>query len=181
MGEDRRDHRSWVVLELTRAGEMKSEEGTISSLLRDALRVPADHPVFVPCATYVTGGHTVTVHLMEGYAFVASGLAEPTYYNLEQGPYVRRVLTTRAPNGMRALKVLPDSEIQNLKRKLAEQVSSDIIEGMQVLVTEGTYGRLRGEVLDVDDEDASVRFTLRSIDLIARIPRVFLTPDAEES
>jgi len=133
----------------------------------------------VPCASYLTGGHMVTVHLMEGYVFIASGLPESTYLSLEAGPYVRKVLTQRMPNGMRTLNVLPEREIASMRRKLAEQVSSDITEGMHVRVTEGTYGNMDGEVLTVDPEDADVRFTLRSIDLIARIPRVFLKPSGD--
>ena len=92
---------------------------------------------------------------------------------------MRKVLTQRMPNGMRTLNVLPEREIASMRRKLAEQVSSDITEGMHVRVTEGTYGNMDGEVLTVDPEDADVRFTLRSIDLIARIPRVFLKPSGD--
>lgn len=180
-GSDQRDSRTWVVVELTRAGEVKVEEGTISALLREALGVDKAYPVFVPSTTYPSRGRDVTIHLIEGYVFVASGLPEITYLNLEGTcPYVRRVLSSRSPSGMRALNVIPDSSVQDMRRKLAQQVASDIKEGMKVTVTEGTYTHLDGEVMEVDGDDAHVRFTLRSLDLIARVPRVFLSPSDEE-
>lgn len=180
-GSDQRDNRTWVVIELTRAGEVKVEEGNISLLLREALGVDKQHPVFVPSTTYLSRGHNVTIHLMEGYVFVASGLPEISYLNLEGNcPYVRRVLSSRSPSGMRALNVIPESSVQDMRRKLSQQVSSDIKEGMQVTVVDGTYSHLEGKVVDVDGENAHVRFTMRSLDLIARVPRVFLTPSDEE-
>jgi transcription antitermination factor NusG len=184
-GTDQRDSYSWVVLELTRAGESKVEDGDLERLLRETLRVEASHPVFIPSMTYTNRGRRVTIHLMEGYVFVASGLRETEYLALESScPYIRRVLTSRGPSGMRVLSVVPDSKIADMRMQLAQQVSSDITEGMRVIVTDGTYSRLDGDVIEVekDGDSAHVRFVLRSLDLIARIPRVFLSPaDEEES
>lgn len=180
-GSDQRDSTTWVVLELTRAGEAKVEEGTLPHLLREALGVGRDYPVFLPSVTYCARGRNITLHLMEGYAFVASGLPETVYLNLEGTcPYVRKVLSSRSPSGMRALNVIPDTSVQDMRRKLAEQVSSDIVEGMHVVVTDGTYTHLDGHVIEIDGAEAHVRFTMRSLDLIARVPRVFLTPSDEE-
>lgn len=178
---DQRDSRTWVVLELTRAGEVKVEEGVFPNLIRDALGVDSSYPVFVPSLSYMQGGRRTTVHLMEGYAFVASGLAEVAYLNLEgANPYVRKVLSSKSPSGMRVLSVIPDEAVQDMREQLAKHVSSDIVEGMRVMVTEGVYANLQGEVLVVGEADASVRFVLRSLDIITTIPRVFLTPDDGE-
>jgi hypothetical protein len=181
-GHDLRDNRTWVVIELTRAGELKVEEGTIADLLRKALGVDDAYPVFVPSVSYMAGNRRTTLHLMEGYAFVASGLPEVQYLNLEGVcPYVRRVLTSKSPSGMRVLQVIPDAGVQDMRQQLSEHVSADVLPGMHVNVTEGVYANLDGEVVDVQGSDAHVRFTLRSIDIITSIPRVFLTPaDAEE-
>jgi transcription antitermination factor NusG len=179
-GTDQRDALNWVVLELTRTGEVKAEEGLLEGLLREALKSESEHPIFIPSMSYQNGGRRVTVALMEGYAFIASGLTEMTYFGLENSPYVRRVLSTRTPNGMRALSVIPDSRVQEMRVQLAQQVSSDIMEGMRVTVTDGVYNRLDGEVVQIDGDSARVRFVLRSLDLIAPVPRVFLTPIKEE-
>jgi len=176
---DNRDNPSWVVLELTRAGEVKAEEGFLAGLLREILRVPQNHPVFVPSLTYVSAGHRISVHLMEGYAFMAAGLPETSYLGLENCPYVRHVLTTRSPHGMRTLSVIPDSKIADMRSQLAQQVASDVITGMHVTVTDGVFGALDGHVVLVVGDDAHVRITLRSLDLIAKIPRVFLCPVKE--
>lgn len=178
-GADKRDARSWVVLELTRAGEARVEEGVLADLLREALGVGDEYPVFIPSVTYTSGGRRYSIHLMEGYAFVASGLPETSYFNLEGCPYVRSVLTTRNPSGMLVLSVIPDASVQDMRKKLAQQVSSDLEEGMRVVIVDGVYTSLEGEVLELDGEDAHVRITLRSLDLVTRIPRVFLAPPKE--
>ena len=179
-GRDRRDRRTWVVLELTRLGEIKAEEGVLVELLAEALGMDlAD--VFVPSTKYQTEGSRVSVHLMEGYAFAASGLPEGTYFALEHtSPYIRRILTVRSPGGMRALSVIPDSSVQEMRQRLVVQVADDLVEGMKVVVTDGVYGHLDGEILEVDGEEAHVRFSLRSLDLITKIPRVFLAPREDD-
>ena len=180
-GTDQRDSQTWVVVELTRAGEAKVEEGSLSGILRRALAVDESHPVFVPSLSYMSGNRRTTLHLMQGYVFVGSGLPEVQYYNLEGGcPYVKRILTSKSPSGMRVPSVIPDEGVQDMRRQLAEHVSSDVIPGMMVTVTEGTYAHMDGEILGVVDANAHVRFVLRSIDIITSIPKVFLTPKDEE-
>jgi len=179
-GTDQRDARSWVVLELTRLGEVKAEESLLEGLLRDALRADNQLAIFIPSVSYQNGGRRITVALMEGYAFVATGLPEMTYFGLESTQYVRKVLSVKTPNGMRALSVIPEARIVEMRAQLAQQVSSDLVEGMRVTVTEGVYSHLDGEVVQIDGDNARVRFLLRSLDLIAPVPRVFLTPVTED-
>jgi transcription antitermination factor NusG len=179
-GGDQRDVTTWVVLELTRQGELRIEEGSLAKHLRDALDVSQDHPIFIPSAMYTAGGRKVSVHLMEGYAFVGSGLPESSYLSLERGPYVRRVLTTRGPHGMRVLSVIPQSKVQLLRDQLREQVVSDVSEGMQVRITDGPYAHLDANVIELDGEFAHLHVTLRSLDLIARVPRMFIVPSDGE-
>lgn len=184
MGEahDQRDNRSWVVLELTHAGEAKIEEDRLPSLIRGALKVGPTFPVFIPAVTYESGGRRSTIYLMEGYVFVMAGLAETAYIRLEtQSPYVRKVLTSKSPSGMRVLSVIPDSAITEMKRQISQQVSSDLVEGMHVTVVDGVYCNLDGEVLGFHGEDAHVRFVMRSLDLIAKVPKVLLLPIKETS
>jgi len=81
-GPDQRDSRTWVIIELTRAGEAKVEDGSLADAIRKALAVDETHSVFVPSLTYMAGNRRTTVHLMEGYAFVESCLPEVRYYRL---------------------------------------------------------------------------------------------------
>lgn len=181
-GPDQRDKSTWVVLELTRLGEVKVEEGNLAALLREALGVDETFPVFIPSVSYLAGNRRTTIHLMEGYAFVISRLAEVQYINLEgRCPYVKKVLTTRSPSGMRVLSVIPDQNVQEMRQQLAQHVSSDVKDGMRVVVVEGVYAHLDGVVLHVQELEAQVRFQMRSIDIITTIPRMFLAPanDAE--
>jgi len=176
---DRRDDTSWVVVELTRSGELRAEEGTLDRYLQEGLQTPG-HKVFIPATTYVRNGKRITIHLMEGYAFVASGLPETLYFALERDCiHVKKVLCTPGPGGIPVLSVLSDTDVQEMKTQLRTVISEDINAGMRVMITQGTYAKLDGEVLEVGEEDAQVLIELRSFKVIRSIPRVFLEPMTE--
>lgn len=177
---DRRDDLTWIAIELTRQGEAKVEDGSIIGALRSDLEVGEEHPIFVPSVVYWTGGRQVTLHLMEGYVFVASGLPETRYFNLEKKPYVSQVMSSLGgPHRMRVPSVIPNSNIEDLRSKLRGMVASDIEVGAHVSILDGKYRGLEGRVLELDQEDAFVHVQLRSIKIIATIPRVFLEAQDE--
>jgi hypothetical protein len=172
---DRRDSTTWVALELTRNGEKLVEDGTLAKELRRALDVREEWPVFVPARIYEKKGRKITVHLMEGYAFIATGLDEVRYFRLEQTKLVQQVLSERkGARGIRVLATISDVRVSELRRQLSEEVASDIVTGMPVLVTDGIYSKLEGTVLDVEGDHAIVRFELRSLKVISKVPKVFL-------
>lgn len=176
---DQRDKPTWVVVELTRSGEQLAEDGNLDQALREALGEPT-HPVFVPSMVYVRGGRRTAIHLMEGYAFVGSGLAETRYFALEHDcPHVRQVLSFGGDGGhLRTLQTLPDSNIEDMRQQLRQHVATDIEVGMAVVITEGTYSNINAEVLGFEGEDAVVCIDeLRSIQIITRVPKVFLDPE----
>lgn len=170
-----------MVLELTRTGESCAQNGTLEGLLRETLDLTPEHPIFIPARTYDRKGTKVTIHLMEGYCFVATGLAETVYFALEKEcPYVKKVLSSEGPNGMSVLQVISNAKIEEMRTRLQEVLSAEIEVGMQVLVLEGTYAKLEGEVVGIADEDAHVHIQMRSFETIRSIPRVFLEPVGEE-
>lgn len=172
---DQRDSTTWVVLELSRHGEKLVEEGDLPREIRRILDVPPEWPVFVPSRMYEKKGKSVTVHLMEGYAFVASGLDEVRYFRLEQTRVISRVLSERkGEDAIRVLSTISDARVLELRRQLVEEIASDIIPGMRVTVTDGIYSKLEGAVLDIEDDHAIIRFELRSLKVISKVPKVFL-------
>jgi transcription antitermination factor NusG len=171
---DRRDGPTWVILELSRFGEKTVEAGSFEHDLRRALRVGEDWPVFVPARSYERKGRRSTVHLLEGYAFVGSGLDEIHYFKLETGRLVTQVMCNLTPNGMRVLRTVTDGEVMEMRRKLNAEVATDITPGMNVLVTDGTYSRLEGTVVGVEGDYAIVRFELRSLKVVTKVPKVHL-------
>jgi transcription antitermination factor NusG len=145
------------------------------------LGVDDEWPMFVPARVYNRGGKRVTIHLMEGYAFVASGLDEVDYFALEDDRYiVTKVMTASSPGGLRVLKTIPDRQIENLRQKLVEEVSSDIEPGMAVYVADGKYKGLDGVVLGLEAEYALVSVELRSLKIVAEIPRIFLATHEDD-
>lgn len=150
------------------------EDGTLADELRKALEVEENWPVFIPARVYEKNGKRVTVHLMEGYAFIATGLDEVRYFRLENSKIVEQVMSSRGARNIRRLETIHDSQVSDLRRRLSEEVAADIIPGMTVLVTDGVYSKLEGVVMDVEGDHAVVRFELRSLEVISKIPKVFL-------
>lgn len=172
---DQRDVTTWVAVELSPQGEIRVEEGTLEAALRRDLGVDADHAIFIPCALYRKDGRVVTIHLMEGYVFIASGLPETTYFSLERQSYASKVLSTQThPHRMRVLSVITNAHIQEMRNKLRSLVSSEIPVGAEVIVLDGTYRHLTGKVTGLDEGNAFVHIRLRSLEVVATVPRIFL-------
>lgn len=169
---DQRDETTWVVIELSPLGESKVEDGTLERTLRRDLGVDGDFPIFIPVLSYPKGSRTINIHLMEGYVFVATGLPDTTYFALERKEYVESVIST--PGRVRTMNVVPNKKIQELRAQLRQMVAADIQVGSTVRVTNGPYRNLEGTTITIDKDNASVRFLLRSLDMIATIPLVFL-------
>jgi len=171
---DRRDGTTWVALELTRAGEKLVEENQLADNLRRLLGVEEDWAIFIPARVYEKNGKKITIHLMEGYAFIATGLDEVVYFRLEHTKLVEQVMATRGSRGIRVLSVIPDGKIADLRKQLSQEVAADIIPGMTVRVLDGIYSKLEGIVLDTEDDHAVIHFELRSLKVISKVPKAFL-------
>ena len=162
-------------MELTKLGEQRVEEGKIEDDLLDALGAPWHWPIFVPSKIYIKNDRVLPVHLVQGYVFVASGLPADTYFSLEHDrrKIVNKVLSERR-RGTRIIGEIGNDYIRRLRKKLSEEINSDIKEGVYVRITGGSYMNLEGQVVDVGPEKAQVRIELRSIMLITQVPKLFL-------
>tara|TARA_Y100000034_G_scaffold132696_1_gene196308 strand:+ start:923 stop:1438 length:516 start_codon:yes stop_codon:yes gene_type:complete len=166
-----------VVLELTRLGEQKAEEGCLPGLLQNALKVGADHQVFVPCVVYERDGARIVLNMMEGYVFIATGLAESSYMALEhECPYIRQVLSHRQQGGVAVLSTIPDSNLDEIRAGLRKMIAVEIETGMQVEVVDGPYAGLSGNVVQLEGDNAHVYMEMRSLKAIRSIPRTVLRP-----
>jgi len=172
---DKRDETTWVTIELTRQGDQLVESGQLESLLRRDLQVDANFSIFIPSITYQRGHKAVTIHLLEGYIFVSTGLPETQYFALERRPYVEQVLSTLSgAHQLRVLAVIDNDHVQQLRRQLREQIASDIQVGEKVHILEGSYRYLEGKVTGLEGDNAFVLIQLRSIQVLATVPKVFL-------
>lgn len=171
---DKRDEKTWATLELTKPGELKAIEGKLEGALRSLLGVDETFQVFVPYASYTKGGRTVSVRLIEGYAFVATGLPEVRYFALEKSPLVARVFSSNI-RGLRVLHTLPNKDVDGMKARLAESLSSDMEVGARVRITGGNYRDLEGVVVDIYDHQVAVKVEFRSLTSITVIPKNLVT------
>lgn len=177
---DNRDGMTWVVFELSSAGESFASDGYLEEHLRQALQVPG-HEVFVPYLSYAYDGRTALFNVMEGYAFAAAGLDERIYFNaVHNSPYLRGVLHFSGGNTP-VLQTVPDSSVQELRDRLAEMVAVEIEEGMRVEITRGICQGLQGVVVGLSGEGAYVLVSLRTLRTIRTIPRFALLPVGDTS
>ena len=153
---DLRDEPTWVVVELTRAGDVKAAEGKLDALLRRDLGVGPDFPIFIPYALFSKGGRKVSIRLVDGYVFLGSDLPEVRYFRLESLPFVESILSTRSGRGMRVLQTIPNSHVEELRERLRRELSVSIEEGSNVRVVRGNYANLTGRVIDVMGDRISV-------------------------
>lgn len=178
--QDTRDDQTWVVVELTKAGETKIEEGSLDESLRRDLDIGDEHPIFIPAMTYTRGDKVTPILLMEGYVFIATGLPEVSYFSLEKQPYINQVMSVEDPHGMRVLSTIPNGSIEDMKNQLRNMSVLELDPGEKVKVVEGKYSGLEMKFLmedrDGPDEDYVILKTvgLRSLSAVVRLPRAFL-------
>lgn len=163
----------WVIVELSHRGE-KKDPPELEELLRQ--EIGDDVEIFVPAMTYTRNEETVTICLMEGYAFIAEGISTSRYFSLEESPYVQRVMARNESDG-RFVQYVPDTEVKQLRRQLNRKAFRDLSIEDEVLITEGSHSELEGEIVDLRPEEnmASVRIDgLKSISSIVELPYAFL-------
>lgn len=163
-----------MTLELTYQGEARVEDGTLEKLLRRDLAVDFDFPIFIPAATYLKLNKPITVHLLEGYVFIGSGLPETTYFALEKKAYVNKVVSNTSGSRLRVLNTIADSYIKELQQQLRQMIVSDVELNSRVRVVDGLYKNLEGVVIGFSYDYAHVQIDLRSIKIIATVPMAFL-------
>lgn len=175
---DRRDEPTWVVVELTPQGEKRAIEGLLDRALRKTLGVDDTHPIFIPYATFVHNGRRSVLNVIEGYAFISSGLPDSAYLSLpSKTPYISSVMHRSNPRGSPVLNTVSESSVRSLKDNLSRMISKEIEEGSKVIVAEGFYIGLVGVVVGfAGEEDALVLIDLRSLKAVKKLPKFHLRP-----
>lgn len=133
----------------------------------------------MPYAPYAKNVKNVSI-LIEGYAFVPSGLSETKYFALENKALVVRVLSSKGPHGIRVLNTIPNYKVVEMQRQLRALVSADVEAGMVVRITGGCYAHIEATVVDVYADTVAVRVPLRSIDVITVIPKSSINLNLDE-
>ena len=181
MARDERDAPTWVVLELTRAGERLIEEGRLEHVLRQHLRCPPEHPIFIPTVVYnpEDPNERIVLSATEGYVFIASGLPELSLFRLEELPFVKKVMTSRDPaTGMRICMSVSDKDLQLIRDQLAKLISSTLVPDMDVSIVHGHLAGMQGRIVSDEPESDSVDvyIELRSLRLIRRVSKSAVRP-----
>jgi hypothetical protein len=174
---DQRDDLTWVVLELTDAGERLAEEGGLDAHLRSVLDCPEDHPIFVPYTVIIRHKRRSVINVIEGYAFVATGLPDTTYFGLgNKSPNIKTVLSQNRSGVGRVLTPVPNRSVLDLQTRLRQMISREIEINSEVRVHDGLHRGLVGKVIDVHGDDAFVLIKMRTIETVRVFPRYSLRP-----
>lgn len=176
---DQRDERTWVTLELTTLGEIKVEEGVLEKIIRKELSGD-DVEFFIPVSQYRQNGRKVTLHLLEGYFFISTGLDDMSYFDLEHTPYVETVFSTLSPNGMRVLSTIKNDYIEDMKNQLRGMSCKGLKQGDEVDIVMGAYKKLTGTLIDFDGDKAYISINLRSLSAIVELPNAYICAVGED-
>jgi transcription antitermination factor NusG len=142
------------------------------------LKAPG-HEVFIPYLSYSYDGRGTVFNVMEGYAFVASGLDDRMYLDIvHSSPYLKGVLHSQG-SGSLVLLTVPNSNVLDLKDRLSKMVAVEIQEGMEVEITRGICQGLSGKVVGLEEDVAHILISLRTLKTIRTIPRFALLPIGE--
>jgi transcription antitermination factor NusG len=165
----------WVTVELSTLGEQKLEEGDLERIIRGHLKSPKIQ-LFIPSAKYMKKDalKSEIFHLIQGYIFVSSGLPLRSYLDLEECPYVSSVFYDTTFDGQIHLKLLSNKKIQDMRDKLDDMVQGSIKEGETVRINSGLYQNVDGRVLSVQDKDAYVEVSFKSMIIVVKLPKIFL-------
>ena len=156
-------------------------EGGLEKHLAD-LFWPETPEIFLPYLSFTYEGKTTLFNVMEGYAFVVSGLDDSTYTGaMQNSPYLRSILHTPKSKGFSVLMTVPNSSVQDLRDRLSEMVAPEIQEGMKVKIARGICLGLIGVVVGLDNDEAHVLIELRTLHTIRTIPRFALVPAGDQA
>lgn len=159
----------WLVVELSPRAEGEDPDiirRAISSALRGA-------DVFIPAVITQIGEDRVIQYLVEGYAFIRKVKPDSAYRSIENCRYVQSILIDQAKH---ALAVIPDTEIERMRKRMHVEADQGIGVGDVVLITAGPYKALLAEVIEdyPDTKMVQVYVKLRSKQSIVTLPRSFL-------
>jgi hypothetical protein len=172
---DTRDDTTWVVIELTESGEGLAEEGSLDGHLRNVLDCGPDHPIFVPYTCITRHNRRVVINVIEGYAFIATGLQDHEYLSLVyKSNHVKSVMHRSSSGKIPVLTPVPDKSVKDLQHKLREMISKEVVIGTEVCVQEGMYKGLIGHVVETYDNEAIVFVSMRTIKALKSFPKYIL-------
>lgn len=159
------DDSGWVVLQLNSRSEGEDPD-VVAKSIRGALGRGAE--VFLPAEVTEISGDKAVHYLVEGYAFVRHS-SVGDYRRADNTRFVQTVL--RGQGGK--LAIVPDSDIESLRRQLKKEVDQGIGVGDTVMVTTGAYRNIEAKVVeDIPERDeVQVHVSLRSKQAIVTLPR----------
>lgn len=173
---DGRDETTWIAYELTHAGERLASEGLLELHLRKTLKLEPTHGVFVPYLPLKCEDRVTLFNVMEGYAFVASGLDDRLYFSVtNESMYLRQALHSKQGRTC-VLMTVPDEKVRDLKKRLQDMIAVEIRKNMRVEVSQGAYKGLEGIVAELTPDVAHVLIELRTLRTIRTFPRYALLP-----
>lgn len=151
-------------------------EGTLEAHLRRTLKLEPTHGVFVPYLPLKCDSKVTLFNVMEGYAFVASGLDDREYFLVtHESMYLRSALHSRQGR-TNILMTVPDEKIRDLRKRLHDMIAVEIRKNMRVEVIQGPYKGLEGLVAELTPDTAHVLIELRTLRTIRSFPRFALLP-----
>jgi transcription antitermination factor NusG len=158
---------SWVVLEITSRGEEEARKGDLKRLLaKEGSFKPED--IYVPIIRH----GIKPLWLMEGYIFIKSGYGARDYYQLKRTMLVSNIVSQIDPTtGLISKGVITDDQLKEMIKR-ADELGGNFQIGDEVVILEGDFLGLSGEVVDQWLKEGirqyAVLLKFRSVEIITR-------------
>ena len=155
----------WLILELSEIAEdvnYQEIESTIINIFGDNV------DYFIPIHHERMGSYISTSILIEGYVFVRD--------SMEVRENLNNLQETRIFSGALFFsgkyQTVTSDVIGSLRKKLKNSLKRKFIVGMRVIVLEGVFKNLKGEVISIEDNGKKVMIKIKRLtrEIIAPIP-----------
>ena len=158
----------WLILELNDIEDINYHE--IESTIINIFGDNVDY--FIPIHHERMGSYISTSVLMEGYVFVRD--SEDVRQNLNNLQESRLFFGALFLSGK--YQTVSSDVIGSLRKKLKNSLKRKFVVGMEVLVLDGVFKNLRGEVISIEDSGKKVMIKIKRLtrEIIAPIPSTLL-------
>ena len=153
----------WIILQVRENCELNYPE-----IRGELLKHFSELDIFIPVYHEQVGSYVCDMTLMEGYVFVKDNNGNRRTIIEEFHP--GRMFDPLKFN--EKLKTISGKDIEQFKKQIQRKLRKTIDRGTKVLVTQGIFKNLTGEVTDIEGEGTRVmvQFNQRSRQLFASIP-----------
>lgn len=159
----------WAIISLSYLGESVED---IDEIILQARRTHPDIPLLIPSFSWTEHNTSVRINFLPGYLFAQSTNVDQLQDLVDTSDYLFELLRSGDD-----VSFITGDEIQQLQENYQSSISREFEAGDQVVVTEGYWKPLEGEIITIDFSRnlAIITVKMEDIERTLDIPLFFLS------